>query len=137
MKTPQPKKLTKLDNGCFLVEFALNLVTYQASDWQDAVTDANAKIQSGIPMLGECGGFKPSYEHANIDLANVSHKLTKVWIDGDSVMVELQTLLTPQGTILNQLLGSNPDCVNFSWLVKADALAKKVDSIAQIYAKIA
>ena len=43
-------------------------------------------------------------DRVEIDLTNVSHAVNKLWIDGDSVMAELDLLPTPSGEIINKLI---------------------------------
>lgn len=46
----------------------------------------------------------PQDDRTDIDLNNVSHAINKMWIEGDSVMAELDLLPTPAGEIINKLI---------------------------------
>ena len=46
----------------------------------------------------------PFDDRVEIDLNNVSHCVHKLWIEGNSVMAELDLLPTPAGEIINKLI---------------------------------
>jgi len=61
------------------------------------------KIVSDNRALGELDHPDSSI----VNLANVSHMVTKIWMDGPSVMGKIKVLTTPAGQILKSLIEAN------------------------------
>lgn len=74
---------------------------YKKEIYEKAIKD-NEQMLNEKRMLGEIG--HPSY--AQINLAEASHVITKLFMEGDILMGEAEVLDTPKGKILKALLES-------------------------------
>jgi len=75
---------------------------YPVSEIKQAVNTINEAIEKNNGVLGECD----HPQELQIHLDRVSHKITKMWMDGSNGMGKLQILPTPKGNIIKTLLES-------------------------------
>ena len=76
---------------------------YPRDLWEKVINSEYVKeMMSSKCLFGEAN--HPFDDRVEIDLNNVSHAINKLWIDGDSVMAELDLLPTPAGEIINKLI---------------------------------
>jgi hypothetical protein len=73
----------------------LNQRIYPVKEITNAVENINEIIRKGESVLGELD----HPEELTINLDRVAHKITKMWMDGNSGMGKLQILPTPLGEI--------------------------------------
>lgn len=78
----------------------LNERVYPLHEIRKAVEDIRASIQRGFQVLGELD----HPDELNINLPNVSHVITDMWMDGSNGMGKLQILPTPMGQIARTIL---------------------------------
>jgi len=75
---------------------------YPVSEIRKAVENINSNIEKNNGVLGECD----HPQELQIHLDRVSHKITKMWMDGSNGYGKLQILPTPTGIIVKTLLES-------------------------------
>lgn len=78
----------------------LNERVYPLHEIRKAVEDVRSSIQRGFQVLGELD----HPDELNINLPNVSHVITDMWMDGSNGMGKLQILPTPMGQIARTIL---------------------------------
>lgn len=76
--------------------------TYPVTEIRKAVDAINESIKKDNGVLGECD----HPQELQIHLDRVSHKITKMWMDGNNGYGKLEILPTPCGVIVNTLLES-------------------------------
>jgi hypothetical protein len=74
--------------------YGRNLLEREATKYQELINDKRA--------LGELDHPESSV----VNLQNVSHNVTKMWWDGDSLLGKVEVLSTPAGNILKELFKS-------------------------------
>ena len=74
--------------------YSRNLLEREAGKYQELIKDKRA--------LGELDHPESSV----VNLQNVSHNVTKMWWDGDSLLGKVEVLSTPAGNILRELFKS-------------------------------
>jgi hypothetical protein len=74
--------------------YGRNLLEREATKYQELIDDKRA--------LGELDHPESSV----VNLQNVSHNVTKMWWDGDSLLGKVEVLSTPAGNILKELFKS-------------------------------
>ena len=109
--TPKPVVLAegKSTNGNVLVEGILATAEvkngngrYYAKDlWQREINKYMENVKQNRAM-----GELDHPESSIINLKNVSHKINKMWWDGDNVMGVIEILPTPSGNIVKSLIES-------------------------------
>ena len=107
--TPKPVVLTegKSTNGNVLVEGILATAEvkngngrYYAKDlWQREINKYMENVKQNRAM-----GELDHPESSIINLKNVSHKINKMWWDGDNVLGVIEILPTPSGNIVKSLI---------------------------------
>jgi hypothetical protein len=75
---------------------------YPVTEIRKAVDALNESISKDNGVLGECD----HPQELQIHLDRVSHKITKMWMDGNNGYGKLEILPTPCGTIVKTLLES-------------------------------
>jgi len=73
---------------------------YPVREISSAVDAINGIITKGESVLGECD----HPEELNINLDRVSHRISKMWMDGPNGMGKLEILPTPVGNIIKTLI---------------------------------
>lgn len=73
---------------------------YPVTEIRNAVEQVNTHIAEGNDVLGECD----HPEGLDIALDRVSHKIVKMWMDGNNGMGKLKILSTPMGNIIRALI---------------------------------
>jgi hypothetical protein len=74
--------------------YPLEILKREANKYEEAVNERRATGELDHP------------DSAVVSLSNVSHMVTKMWWEGDTLMGEVQLLETPSGNILKGLLKS-------------------------------
>lgn len=76
---------------------------YPRALWERVINSEYVKeMMSSKCLFGE--NNHPFDDRVEIDLNNVSHCIHNMWIEGDSVIAELDLLPTPAGEIINKLI---------------------------------
>lgn len=75
---------------------------YPVNEIRRAVDDVNAKIKSGLSVVGEMD--HPA--ELQIHLGNVSHEILDMWMDGSNGLGKLKILPTTSGNVIRALLES-------------------------------
>jgi hypothetical protein len=78
----------------------LNGRIYPVAEISKAVDDINAILSKGESVLGECD----HPEKLTINLDRVSHKIDRMWMDGNLGYGKLRILQTPVGEIIRVLI---------------------------------
>jgi len=76
---------------------------YSLAEMSNEITNANKKIEEANGIMGEL-------DHPNnltINLANVSHVITELSMNGNNVMGKAKLLETPMGKIAKELINAN------------------------------
>jgi len=74
---------------------------YTQDALEKAVDNAQERIKNQDGILGVLG--EPRNE-GSIDIAEISHAITNIRMDGDKMVADFKILSTPKGNILRQLL---------------------------------
>lgn len=77
---------------------------YPKSEVQKALVDFQAKVNNRAAV----GAFANDISGTTIDIAVVSHVITRIEIDGDYLVGDIQTLPTPKGAMLEAII-DEPD----------------------------
>jgi hypothetical protein len=72
--------------------YPLSILQREAQRYQQFITDRRALGELDHP------------ESPVVNLKNVSHNVSKIWFDGESLMGDVEVLSTPSGNILKELL---------------------------------
>jgi hypothetical protein len=78
----------------------LNGRIYPKTEISNAVQLINEKIKSGVTMYGELN----HPDNLSIDLKNVSHYITEVWMEGSNAIGKCKILNTPSGQIVKAIM---------------------------------
>lgn len=115
----------------------LNGRMYTDECLEQMITAFKEKQLGGVPMFGELGYPE---ESAFTSLDNVSHQITELYAEGDTLFAELTVLDTPKGEVLKTIMDSvvfrprtighvNDDStVRIDTLISFDAIDKETDS---------
>jgi hypothetical protein len=79
-----------------------NQRVYPVSGIRNAVDDITKRITENGGVMGECD----HPDGLTINLDRVSHRITKMWMEGDNGMGKLQMLDTPKGLIIKTIIES-------------------------------
>jgi hypothetical protein len=55
-------------------------------------------------MIGECMVSGDRIDSGVVHFANVSHLVTRLWLEGDDLMAEIETMQTPMGKVVEGML---------------------------------
>lgn len=81
----------------------LNERVYPVQEIRAAVENINRQIEEGFSVCGELD----HPEELTINLDRISHKIDKMWMDGNSGLGKLQILPTPLGNLVRTLIESD------------------------------
>lgn len=77
-----------------------NRRVYPVDEIRSAVDQVNVLLESGESLLGECD----HPQGLDLSLDRVSHKIIKMWMDGNNGMGKLKIVPTPLGNIIRVLI---------------------------------
>ena len=91
--------------GIFIQGGQRNLIgrVYPVSEISKAVDDINSILAKGESVLGECD----HPEKLTINLDRVSHKIDKMWMEGNNGYGKLRIVPTPLGEVIRVLIESD------------------------------
>lgn len=79
-----------------------NQRVYPVSEIRNAVEEINERIAQNGGVAGECD----HPDTLTINLDRISHKITKMWMDGNNGMGKLKMIDTPKGLVISKLIES-------------------------------
>ena len=82
---------------------------YPRAEMERAIDKFNDRLPEH-PLFGELG-YGPALDGTSISLDRVSHKVDKMFIEGDNVMAKITVMDTPMGNILKTLCEEAPNAV--------------------------